>query len=272
MQLCLSEWLLNDYPEVYRSLCGALEKSQTKHRILKHTHEVWCRDYMPLHLGNGEYVTFNFAPDYLDGKRNKYITDQRLVIQDMGVRVVAHLDIVLDGGNVVRCGDKTIMTDKVLSENPNLRPLKLIEKIESTLQTELLLIPWDMEEPFGHADGMVAYVGNGKLLMNNFSQMGTAAKPLCKRLHKILHSHFEVQELSYEGRIRKDSWCYLNYVETPKAIILPGLSENLSCDNDKSARSLFSEIFPDKEIIQVYALPLIKHGGALHCVTWEYDP
>lgn len=269
MQVCVSEWLCRDYPAVYMSLCNALEKSNVKYQTLYNTKEVWVRDYMPLHLGNGRYAIFNFEPDYLDTGKGKYITKQDMVIRDLGITVVSHLDITLDGGNVVRCGDKTIMTDKVISENPNIRPLKLIDTIEKVLETELILIPWDMEEPFGHADGMIAYIGNGKLLMNNYCQMGKEADSLRKRLHKILDCHFDVQELSYDGRLRKDSWCYLNYIETPKTVIIPEISKDLDCSNDKAAVNAFSGVFPNKEIIQVYANPLVKHGGAIHCITWE---
>ena len=138
-----------------------------------------------------------------------------------------------------------------------------------TMNTELILIPWDMEEPYGHADGMIAYIGDGKLLMNNYGQMGEETKPFRLRLHKILDCHFDVIELSYSGRLRKDAWCYLNYVETPKTVIIPGLSKDLGCENDRSAVKVFSNLFPDKELVQVYAAPLVRHGGALHCVTWE---
>ena len=144
MQICVSEWLRNDYGQVYASLCDAFEKSGLKWQVLTQTKEVWARDYMPLHLGDGKYVTFNFSPDYLAGNSSKYCTDQKLVIETLDIDVVAHLNIVLDGGNVVRCGDKTIMTDKIFSENPNIRPVKLIDMIEKTLDTELILIPWDM--------------------------------------------------------------------------------------------------------------------------------
>lgn len=269
MQICISEKLYLEYPMVHVSLCNALERSNVKYQILPNTKEVWARDYMPLHIGKGRYITFNFAPDYLDMGKNKYVTNQNLVIQDLGITVNSHLDITLDGGNAVRCDDKTIMTDKVISENPNIRPLKLIDTIEKALCTELILIPWDMEEQFGHADGMIAYIGNGKLLMNNYSQMGKEMKSFCKRMHKILDYHFDVQELSYTGRLKKDTWCYLNYIETPKTVIIPGLSKGLDCNNDKAAVNVFSNFFPNKEIIQVFANPLVKHGGALHCITWE---
>lgn len=269
MEICISEWLSKDYPEVYASLCDAFNQSNINCQVLTHTKDVWARDYMPLHIGNGGYVTFNYEPDYLVEKNDKYITNQNNVIQDIDLNVVAHLDIVMDGGNVVRCGDKVIMTDKIISENPNIRPLKLIDTIENTLNSELILIPWDMEEPFGHADGMVAYIGDEKLLMNNYVQMGKEADSFRKRLHKILDCHFDVMELSYSGRLRKDAWCYLNYVETPKTIIISGLSKKLDCENDKSAVKVFSEIFPAKKIIQVYVAPLLRYGGALHSVTWE---
>lgn len=88
-------------------------------------------------------------------------------------------------------------------------------------------------------------------------------------MHKILDYHFDVQELSYTGRLKKDTWCYLNYIETPKTVIIPGLSKGLDCNNDKAAVNVFSNVFPNKEIIQVFANPLVKHGGALHCITWE---
>lgn len=268
MHIYISEWL-RKYPEVYESLCTAFEKSGVNWHFLDHTAEVWARDYMPLHLNDGKYVAFNFCPDYLSDNKGKYVTCQDFVIRNMNIDLVARLDIKLDGGNVVRCGDKTIMTDKIISENPNIRPLKLIDTIEKTMNTELILIPWDMEEPFGHADGMVAYIGNGKLLMNNYGQMGEETKPFRLRLHKILDCHFDVIELSYSGRLRKDAWCYLNYVETPKTVIIPGLSKDFGCENDRSAVKVFSNLFPDKEIVQVYAAPLVRHGGALHCVTWE---
>lgn len=269
MQICISEWLSSDYLPICMSLCNAFKKNNVEFQVLSNTKEVWVRDYMPLHIGDGKYVTFNFTPDYLAEGKSKYITNQNRVIKDLGINVVAHLDIVLDGGNVVRCDNKTIMTDKIISENPNIRPLKLIDTIENILNTELILIPWDMEEPFGHADGMVTYIGKGKILMNNYGQMGKEAELFLKRLHKILGYHFDIQELSYSGKLRKDSWCYLNYIETPKAIIIPGLSKDLECDNDKEAVKVFSDIFFDKEIIQIYVAPLVKHGGALHCVTWE---
>lgn len=225
---------------------------------------------MPVHLGDGEYLGFKFRPDYLFdniGSR-QFITNQAKAIGDLPIEFRSQLDIILDGGNVVTCDNKMIMTDKIFSENPNIRPLKLINTIEEACHKELILLPWDMEEEFGHADGMVAYMGNGKLLLNNYCQMGKGGIEFSKRLHKILNPHFTVTELSF-NHYEENSSMYINYLDTPSAVTISALSEKHDSKSDQAAMEQFKRIFK-KDIKQVYALPLIGLGGVLHCVTWEF--
>ena len=56
------------------------------------------------------------------------------------------MDLFLDGGNCVRCGDKVVMTDKVISDNPNWRPVALLNRLEEAIQTEVILLPWRYDE------------------------------------------------------------------------------------------------------------------------------
>lgn len=99
--------------------------------------------------------------------------------------------------------------------------------------------------------------------------MGKDGELFSKRLLKILGQHFDVQELHYEGKLSKHSWCYLNYLDLPNSIIIPALSENQQYASDQEAMRVFGNIFKDKEIILAYTKPLIMAGGAIHCVTWE---
>lgn len=181
------------------------------------------------------------------------------------------VDLFLDGGNYVHCGNKVIMTDKIFSENPNWRPLAVLTRLEEAFQEEVVLLPWDMNEPYGHSDGMVAWLGENRILLNNYGQLEKGKeKSFTKRIRKILEHHFDIVELRYANIPSPDSWCYLNYLETDNAIILPALSENHDCENDQTAFNLFQSIFKEKKIKQVYARPLVKDGGALHCVTWNH--
>lgn len=42
--------------------------------------------------------------------------------------------IILDGGNIIRCGKKVIMTDKVFQENPHLTREQLIKYLENRFE------------------------------------------------------------------------------------------------------------------------------------------
>lgn len=259
------------YNEVYSQFVTVMGNLGVTPKFLSYSNEVWCRDYMPVHIGGGKYVGFHFRPDYLWDTPlfRKYITQQDLAIEDLTIDFSDNMDLVLDGGNYVRCGDKVVMTDKIISENPNWRPFVLLNRLEEAFQAEVILLPWDMAEPFGHSDGMIAWLGDNRVLLNNYRQLEKSrSKPFTTRIYKILSGHFEIVELEYKGKPSRDSWCYLNYLEIGNTIILPALSFNHDADEDMEAFSLFQHIFPNKGIKMVFAQPLIHHGGALHCVTW----
>ena len=258
----LSHHLQTGYTVVYEELCKALEKSGVNHYLLPYSNDIWARDFMPVHVGGGEYLGYVYRPDY--------ITNQKLATGDIPINYIEKLDAIIDGGNFVFCDDKMIMTDKIFSENPNIKQSKLINKLEEVCQKELILIPWDMEEEYGHADGMVSYIGNGKLLLNNYCQMGKDGVGFSKRLHKILNPHFTVTELHYSSPWEEMNAAYINYIETESSVIIPALSTKHDSASDIAALETFKKIFK-KEILQVYAQPLIKDGGALHCVTWKQN-
>lgn len=267
----VSEFLATDYPDIYKQLSDALYDSSTPLALLPYSKEVWARDYMPIHIRNGNYLGFQFHPDYLyDFPNNrKYITEQGKATQGIPLSYSDKICAILDGGNFVFCDNKVIMTDKIFQENSSIRQSKLMDIIENACKAELVVIPWDTSEPFGHADGMISYIGNGQVLLNNYSQM-RGGKSFAKRLHKILSSHFGVTELCYEMTVpHVYSSFYINYLDTPSSILLPSLSTDSSLESDMAALHTFKQIFR-KPIKQVYALPLIKKGGALHCVTWEF--
>lgn len=267
----LSHHLQTGYTVVYEELCKALEKSGVNHYLLPYSNYIWARDFMPVHVGGGEYLGYVYRPDYLYDNvcEREYITNQKLATGDIPINYIEKLDAIIDGGNFVFCDDKMIMTDKIFSENPNIKQSKLINKLEEVCQKELILIPWDMEEEYGHADGMVSYIGNGKLLLNNYCQMGKDGVGFSKRLHKILNPHFTVTELHYSSPWEEMNAAYINYIETESSVIIPALSTKHDSASDIAALETFKKIFK-KEILQVYAQPLIKDGGALHCVTWDF--
>lgn len=260
--------------QVAEELCSALDRLGIESMELANTNDYWCRDYMPVPLFcDGSYSLYQYCPDYLwDYKsKRKYITEQKEACKSLRLFTPNNMRVVFDGGNYVRCGDKVIMTDKVFAENPECSANVLLQQLQESLCADIVIVPWDTREPYGHADGMVAPLDDGRLLLNNYVQ-DARHKAFYRRLHKILDAHFDVVDLSYDCELDLDSWCYLNFLNLPNAILLPALSEDHLCANDKEAIRVFECLFPGKEIVPIYASPLVKKGGALHCVTWEYIP
>ena len=96
------------------------------------------------------------------------------------------------------------MTDKIFSENPKWLVHKLIRRLRGALCADIVLLPWDMEDPYGHADGMVADLGENRILLNGCWKHNVPQ--FHNRLRKILDAHFEVVELSFDCKEDKDSW------------------------------------------------------------------
>lgn len=221
---------------------------------------IWARDYMPVQVNKEKFVKFNYNPDYL---RNypQYKPDTSNMLSGLDIKVI-YSDLVIDGGNIISCGDKVIMTDKVFVENVHINRTSLIDTLSHLLEAEIVLIPWDRYEEYGHADGMVRYMGDGNVLINNYCDFD---KSLRKKLLSILGRHFCVNELHY-GTFKDRSWAYLNFLHVGRHLFIPMLGERL----DSIAYGQIAESFPECECHPIINCEsVVNEGGALNCCTWN---
>lgn len=223
-------------------------------------HHIWARDYMPVQVSGNSYVKFRYEPDYLDGYSD-YKPDVDGIVKSLGIYVYLS-SINLDGGNVISCDGKVIMTDKVFKENPQLSSAKLLDELADLLEAEPVIIPWDKYEIYGHSDGMVRYMGDGRVLLNNYYDFD---KSLRKRLLASLSPHFEIEELHY-GCYTENSWAYINFLHVGSMIFVPMLNEK----NDSKAFFQIEAAFPRCQCQPVYGCEkIVKDGGAMNCSTWN---
>ena len=61
-------------------------------------------------------------------------------------------------------------------------------------------------------------------------------------------------------------WMHLNFLIINGAVLLP----TYNSPKDNEAISQLRKAFPDREIVGINCLPLIKQHGSLHCVTMQY--
>lgn len=261
-----SDLLPKKYPLLYQSLDTVLTDNSIDHRLLENTKDIWCRDYMPIQTDEKHFVFYKYNPNYLQAKHlQKTITDAHEIRNINWLRQgeVADLDLVVDGGNVVRCGDKIVMTEKVFFENRD-KPRKEVRRLlEEAFLCDIVFLPWDRHEFLGHSDGIIHYIGENRVIMTNYGDFDVDME---HKFNRVLEKHFEVIPLSYNVKSKHQrSWAYVNFLQIGRLVIVP----QLGIPEDEQALQQISDAMPICKVIGVPALEAVRKGGALNCISWN---
>lgn len=151
---CYFSWILAESSEGLNVIKRIMD-SGINVRLLQGTSDIWCRDYMPIQLYENKFIGYEYAPDYLDYPGGTaYQTNPARILNKLDIDVIQS-GIILDGGNVIKTNKGVIMVDKVFKENSHLRKDILIKRLETYFDNEIIFLPWDKDEEYGHADGIV---------------------------------------------------------------------------------------------------------------------
>ena len=267
----LSELLATRYPETCKRLTDILNRHNVPFAFLKGTKDIWCRDYMPVQTPSGKLIQFRCDPSYLRDSRDSESRSDVKYVDKVNDINPTFSDINLDGGNVVMCGNKAIITDRIFSENPNWIKETLLTELAKLLECEIIIIPaYRPEYDFtGHADGMMRFVDCNTVLVNNLDQDFKYMKDaIIKALDKVnlKYINFPWFEHKIKGNNDHAIGIYLNYLEVGNLIVMPvfGVPGN----RDAEAYAKLKEVFPDKIIETIDYNEIALSGGILNCTTW----
>lgn len=274
------------YDEKYKWIKDFLDNNGVKYQGIPYTRDIWCRDYMPVQIGENKFVSYNYKPDYLVQipENKKYITPlSELMKWDyLKDKDIIHCDLVLDGGNIVICGDKVILTEKVFREN-HLPPYEITERIEGAFGKQVIWIPCDPFEetacrmngeiPLGHADGMIHPINSYTVLLANYVDYDQAFR---RELLARLQPYFKIEELHFNGARTENSWIYINYIQAGDVVFVPVLG-GADEEADRMAICQLKKLLYTNKVFgfNVKDLTFDKEngGGALHCISWNvYEP
>lgn len=270
----LSDQLEKKYSDTFRRLTALFKEEGVEWAVIPHTNDIWARDYMPLQIGDNDFLLYRYEPDYLldSSQRRATITDASFVCKSMGIRHRV-TDIKLDGGNATLCGEYIVMTDKVFTENNKDKNDEEFKRLlETELRHKIIIIPWHCINPkdedadvFGHSDGFFHWCGGNKVLMSNHRDVDPEE---ASEMHRIIESYgFEITEMLFDVHHPEPlwNWAYINYLQVGILIVVPAFG----IEEDKQALRYIKALNPNCKIRQIKLRDIAAKGGALHCITWN---
>ncbi len=266
--LYLSDCLPKKHTKFFASFEEVLKSCGINNNLLPDTKDIWAVDYMPIQVSQDKFIQFVYNPDYLQSQKwRKTITDVDRICDLLKINRIKS-DIVLDGGNVVKTTDKIIMCDKIFNENPLYSRRELSKKLRELFEVdELYFVPQQPKDFIRHADGMVRFLDNKTVIINDYSK----EKPEFQRAFKIAldNAGLDYIEIPYNPYGNKSyeqaNGIYINFLQMQNTVIIPtfGIKE------DDIAFRQFEQLFSGQKIATIESNEIAENGGILNCITWN---
>lgn len=266
--LYLAGTLPKSYSGFFKCFQKVLNDCNIKFEFLPQTKDVWAVDYMPIQINQSKFVRFVYNPKYLQSKKYlKTISDIDKICEQIGIETIKS-NIEIDGGNVTRTTDKVIMTDRIFSDNPGYKRKQLINKLQEYFQVDkLFLVPEQPKDFTGHSDGMVRFIGEQTVIINDYKkekqEFGRAFEIA---IHNTGPDYIKIPYNPYgNNNYDKANGNYINYLQMKNTVIIPIFVIN----EDDEIINQFEKLFTGKTIVAVDSNEIANDGGILNCITWN---
>jgi agmatine deiminase len=210
-------------------------------------------------------------------------------------------DFVLEGGSIHVDGEGTLITTEECLLSPGRNPHLSREEIEAQLAKYLAIekVIWlkqgiYLDETNGHVDNICNYVKPGEVVLawtddTSDPQYALSAENLkilqetpdargrTLKVHKlhvprpIMISQDESGGVDVvEGTLPRREGdrlaaSYVNFYTANAAVILPVFDD----PHDADAIALLEKLFPEREIVPLFAREILLGGGNIHCITQQ---
>lgn len=274
-----------DAYQTAKKYCGeSIEILQIEHD------DSWMRDNGPTFVTSEKGDLAGIQWDF-NAWGEKYAPwDQDRVV---ATKVLEHLHIpmfkapfVLEGGSIHVDGEGTLLTTEECLLNCNRNPNLSKEEIEYNLKEYLNIdqVIWLKKGVFndetdGHVDNIACFAKPGVVLLQTCHDPEDPNYEITRQNLEVLHNSPDAKGRSltiieipqppatyYQGERLPLS--YINFYFVNGGIILPVFGGHCSIA-DQKAIEILSATFPDRKIVPIDGMPIIKGGGNIHCITQQ---
>ena len=251
------------------------------------TDSPWIRDYGPTFISNqmGSQGLVDWQFNAWGRKYDSFGRDDAVPGQIARLLDIQKFrsDLVMEGGAVEVNGRGVCLVTEECLLNPNRNPSLDRTEIEGVLKDFLGLeqVIWLGEgiagdDTDGHIDELARFVSQGIIavaLEENLDDENF--KPLQEnwnRLSRALDQNgkpFKLVALPMPEKIEMNGKrfpaSYANFYMGNQAVLVPTFRQK----SDSKALGILAELFPDRKVVGIDAIPLVYGQGALHCITQQ---
>lgn len=213
-------------------------------------------------------------------------------------------DFVLEGGSISVDGLGTVLTTEAcllsLGRNPDLSREEIERRLYEGLGAEKVIwLPGGIlgDETNEHVDNICVFAAPHKVLLSWCEDEADKQYEMCRKCLQVLENSTdatgekieviklpmpkpvymtedEVEGLDYcfneptRDVAERLSASYVNLYIGNKAVVMPAFGGENE-DADKRAMEIVKSVFPEKEVISVYARDILIGGGNIHCITHQ---
>jgi agmatine/peptidylarginine deiminase len=268
----------------------SVEASRIRYAILPYD-DIWVRDTAPLTLATPEGVRLlDFRFNGWGGKYS-HAADARLAQSLhatglLGTASLSPMDFVLEGGSIESDGAGTLLTTRRCLLNPNRNPGLRLNQIEERLRAMLGAerILWLThghvagDDTDAHIDTLARFCSPDTIAYTACDRSEDALYPELKAMASQLRTFatnsgqsYQLVPLPIPRPIYSETGdrlpaTYANFLIINQAVLVPIYDDRA----DSIALERLANCFPEREIIAINCIPLIRQYGSLHCMTMQF--
>ncbi|HEY3423505.1 MAG TPA: agmatine deiminase family protein [Negativicutes bacterium] len=250
----------------------------------------WMRDNGPTFLigSQGQLAAVNWNFNAWGAKYQPFANDNEVASKVLEYYKIPRFDapLTLEGGSIHVDGEGTLLTTEECLLNKNRNPQLTKGQIEEILKQYLAVdtILWLKQglagdETDGHVDNVACFAKPGVVVMQvclnpedpnytrtqeNLAVLKTAIDSRGRLIEVVQIEQPPVRYLQGE----RLSMSYLNYYPVTGGIIVPVFGKDAE-HADQAAINTLQQLFPDRQIVPVDGMPIVKGGGNVHCITQQ---